>query len=887
MLMAWGGIEEKMRFSIGRVAIWAFVLLLMSSYASAAPPQIPLVIGAGASGAEKFAAEELATHLQHLYPDQQFSVTTSEPSGASHILLGTVQSLPQLAQYVPASSLAKPESFVVSTAREGNAEIGVVAGADPRGALYAVYGLLEKLGYGFYLSYNTEPAPRAGPFQFEGWKLSDAPLFPDRAVLPWHNFLSGSSAWDLPDWQHWMTQIGRMRYNTVMVHCYGNSPIFTFNFRGRTKPVGYFTSTTKGNEWGTQHANDVRRLFGGESFTGPVFGSSIAMVPDDKRSEAAIGLMQQVFGLAHRRGFHISFVLDVETLESNPQELIRELPASARLGSSDFQLANPDTPDGYEYYRAEVSSLFALYPQIDRLVLFFRLEDTPWRDIKSENFPEPWKAQFAAALARNPQLRDDGTSVPMFILSRMIVAYNRVLGELGRTDVKLAGSAFLYHYIPAADYFFPPETGLVVMDQAETIEADGVRELLERIGAHRQVYPVFWANHDGRGYLIRPYTPYANLTTFLRTGNCTGLSIIHWDTRPIDLYFKSLGAQLWEQTADQPLAVTAREMAAHTFGESTRETGGEYLLKWVTDAPRFGRETTDRFITSILKDPAGVVAKCQERLNLLAKIGQGRLVARGRQWVEYYSGLERFVAAFFNSETAYEEAQSLREEGHLDEARQALARSKPEAVIGQFAQLSSLGGITKGEQGLIVSMNLRWLPYITSERQAEGLEPIRLRFEPTFHDPLAMDGGVNTFYFDHARHIWKGLGEKETHLPVFTETSEAPTDDVCSAALRIEGGISFRLGPIMGDNLVPGTYTVHLIFAPQPVIADINLRGSATLLPATDKLIIHHGGTQPVEITRTLEVTQGALQVRISPTFGTAYVCGATLEPQARTVTPK
>ncbi len=180
-------------------------------------------------------------------------------------------------------------------------------------------------------------------------------------------------------------------------------------------------------------------------------------------------------------------------------------------------------------------------------------------------------------------------AVPLFVLSRMIAAFDRVLHELGRADVRLAGSAFWYDFIPAADCFFPPETELVVMDQAETIEAAGVRELLQRYRAHRKLYPVFWANHDGRGYLVRPYTPYANLSSFLRTGNCTGASIIHWNTRPMDLYFKSLEAQLWEKTADQPLATTCREMAAHSFGESAAETGGEYLLKWVTEAPRFAR----------------------------------------------------------------------------------------------------------------------------------------------------------------------------------------------------------------------------------------------------------------------------------------------------------
>jgi hypothetical protein len=864
-----------------RRAAWAAVLWLASSYAAAMEPQVPIVIGAGASEAEKFAAEELLTHLQRLYPDQHFSVATSAPGGTAQILLGTLKSQPALARHVPAAGLAKPESFVVSTATEGDAEIGLVAGADPRGVLYGVYGLLEKLGYGFYLSYNTEPPPQPGPFRFAGWKASDSPLFPDRVVLPWHNFLSGPSAWDLPDWQHWLTQIGRMRYNTVMIHCYGNSPTFTFDFRGQTKPVGYFTSTAKGNEWGSEHVNDVRRLFGCEGLTGPVFGSRVALVPDEERTEAAIGLMRQVFRLAHSRGFHLSFVLDVETIESNPQNLIRQLPASARLGDGEFQLANPDTPDGYEYYRAEISTLLGLYPQIDRLVLFFRFEDMPWRVIKVDNFPESWKTQFAAALQKNPHLRNNETAIPMFVQSKVIAAFGRILRELGRQDVELAGSAFYYDFMPTADFFFPPETGLVVMDQAETIEAAGVQQRLQRIGDHRKLYPVLWANHDGRGYLIRPYTPIANFSSFLRTGNCAGVSIIHWETRPLDVYFKSLEAQLWQQTEDQPLPLTCREMAAHTFGESAAEIGGEYLHKWVTEAPRFGRETTDRFVSGLLKDPSGVAAKCHERLDLLAKIDQKHLADAGRQWIKYYSDLERFVIAFFESQTAWEEAQALREEGRLDKARQVLARSKPEAVIQQFAQLSSMGGVTKGEQGLIVSMNLRWLPYVTSERQAEGLEPIRFRFEPTFHDPLAMDGGVNTFYFDNEQHIWKGLGEKETGLPAFVETPNGPTDEICSSGVKIERGLSFRLGPIMGDNLAPGTYTVHLIFAPQPVFADITLRGSQTLLPAVEKLTIPSGGAQPVQISRTLDVTQGSLRVTISPTFGTAYLCGAILEPVA------
>jgi hypothetical protein len=856
-------------------------IILVPTGCAVAQTQIPVVIGAGASSAEKIAAEELSTHLQRLYPDQRFPVSTSAARGAAHIILGTPKSQPLLERYVPAGQLVKPESFVVTTAKDGNAEVGVVAGADPRGVLYGVYGLLEKLGYGFYMSYNTEPPPRPGPFRFDGWKLTDAPLFPDRAVFPWHNFLSGASAWELSDWQHWMTQIERMRYNTVMVHWYGNSPVFTWSFNGRTKPTGYFTSTAKGREWGTEHVNDVRRLFGGGVFTGPFFGSSVALVPDDQRIQAALSLMQQVFGYAHDRDMHVAFVLDVDTLAANPQELIQTLPASARVGSGNFQLANPDTPEGYEYYRAEISALFGLYPQIDRLVAFLRIEQMPWQGIKMENLPEPWKTQFAAAVEKNPSLRNDRTAIPMFVTSRMIAAFERILRGLGRTDVELAGSAFAYEHLAAADFFFPPQVGLPVMDQAESMEAQGTEEVMQRVGAHRKIYPVFWANHDGRGYMTRPVTPFPNFATFLRQRASTGVSIIMWDTRPIDLYFKSLSAQIWQQTENQPLAVTTREMAAHTFGEAAGESGGEYLLKWVSESPRFGRETTDRYITALLKAPSEVLTKCHERLDLLAKIGQGPLAATGKQWVDYYSGLERFIIGTFESQTAWERAQAARDEGDIEKARRALRESQPESVIEQYAQFSSLGGITRGEQGIIVTLNLRWLPYIVSERQAEGLEPIRYKFEPTFHEALAMDSGVNTFYFDHERHIWKGLGEKETGRPVFVDTPDAPTDAVCSTGLRLERGLAFQLAPMMGDHLVAGAYTVHLFFAPQPAIADINLRGSTAQLPAVEKLKIQPGGTEPVEISRTLDVTQGSLRVAISPTFGTVFVCGAILDPMA------
>ena len=81
-----------------------------------------------------------------------------------------------------------------------------------------------------------------------------------------------------------------MRFNTVMVHAYGNNPMFSFSMNGETKPVGYLANSKMGRDWGTQHLEDVRKMVGaGDYFDGPVFGAKASLVPDAERVAAARG----------------------------------------------------------------------------------------------------------------------------------------------------------------------------------------------------------------------------------------------------------------------------------------------------------------------------------------------------------------------------------------------------------------------------------------------------------------------------------------------------------------------------------------------------------------------------------------------------------------------
>jgi len=848
----------------------AFAILVPLASAVYGQERIPVVSAPGAPAVETFAARELSRYLQRLYPGRSFPIVSALPAGQA-ILVGTRRSRPELRRLVPAERLKQPESFFVAASLKHN--IGIVAGADERGVLYGVYALLERLGCGFYLSYDALPPGRKGPFTFEAWDLADAPLVHDRIVFDWHNFLSSASSWELADWQRYIDQAAKMRFNTLMVHAYGNNPMFQFRYHGETKPVGYLATTERGRDWGTEHVNDVRRILGGEIFQKPVFGSSIATGPEEGRAEAATELMTKVFAHARSRGMHVTFALDVDTESANPQNIIKTLPASARIAGAKFELANPDTSEGYAYYRDQVRQLLETYPQIDRLAVWFRAGHTPWRDLTPKEFPPSWKSEFESAVRGDSVLSQDKGAAGIFAVSKLVSTFGKVLRDLGHPGVELATGSWLLEHVKTWDRLMPPEATIIPLDYLTAFDTEKEQAQIRGLTPGRKLIPIVWAHHDDRAFVGRSYTPYANFASLLEQSHSAGFGIIHWTTRPLDLYFKSLAAQVWEATRNQPLAPACEEMAARSFGESARSTGGAYLLRWITDAPMFGRETTNQFMDAPLTDPEANVAKMQARLALLDKIDAAALTAEAGERLAYFRDYERFMLSFFTSQRYLERARERSAHGANAEALRELARCDPEAVINLYAQAVRHGTASPGEEALLITLNLRWLPYVVSERQALASEPVRIKFGPTQHEPLAQSPGANTFYFDAGRKIWKLMGEKETGAPAF-ELSGGPGDEIARTGLKVEKPLSLRLGPIMGEKLESGAYKVQLLLA-KPVEAgdvEVELRGSPGGEPVKDAV---HG-------VYIVQVTGGALELTLRPLGGTVFVAGVLVTPASR-----
>ena len=870
--------------------VWALIALAAaactSNSAEAKKPQtaseerVEILVFPAASSPEKIAAEELKSYLSKLYPRNRFETRTDALGEAAFtIRLGTPASAPDLAEKVGQEKVAHPESYVVTQATIDGKKTGIILGADPRGVMYGVYGLLEKLGCGFYLTSDSFPEDLPGDFSFKKWDLSDRPLVRNRFVFNWHNFLSGCTGWNYADWESWIIQSQKMGFNTIMVHAYGNNPMFTYTFNGITKEVGYYGTSLKGRDWGRQHINDVRRIPGGEVFDGPEFGAEAALVPDDQRIEAAQSLMKRVFDCAERRGVDVCFALDIDTTSVLLQDMIGTLPESARFRNGRIWLPKPDTEEGAAFYRAQVEALLKLYPEIDMLALWRRNHAAEWGMLKKpEQLPAEWRAGYEAVIRENPEAARLPQAVCSYALNKVVGAFRKALDEMGRQDVRIGMGSWETQYIPALVVFLPEEVTIMPLDSSCMRYRRGfffdVPEAFADLEKGKgRIQPIIWAHHDDGEYLGRPMKSHEDFCDILGKLDARGYGIIHWMKRPLDLHFRNHEKQVWMATRNQACRETCQRAARHWFGDANTETMAGYLHDWWTQAPNFGRVTSDKFFLrgEAIPDPEGTIRACRKRLVTLDEVDLSQMPPEGRSRVAYFQKLEAMIISFCEvHELAFRPAVQALERGNFDEAHRLLESADPVETMRCCSRLSQLDGGDRTEEAIVLSLGTRWLTDYIAARQKAGQEPLRINFAPTYHETLAQGGGRNTFFIDAEGSYWSVRGEKETNGTIVSIGGDA-SDSVRGTGWLIGQPVSIPLSSIVpvGGRFRPGQYEATLLLEGAG-------KGEASLAGDGGSSVVCFNSADDVKVSGSLE-KPGQLRLNLKAVEGKPVLAGVVL----------
>lgn len=848
----------------------------------------------------EFAARELSSYLERIYPDSHFRIKNGKEPVRRGVFIATEQVIGALDENH--KLIGERGGFRIFCSKNKLHLIG----SDPAGVLYAVYALLESEGCNFHLSFEELPQ-KTGPFNLNREPISDNPLSQQRIVFNWHNFLSGCTGWNLEDWESWISQAAKMRFNGIAVHAYGNNPMFNFSYNGQEKPAGFIANTARGRDWGTEHVNDVRRLIGGEIFRDSIWGADISKVLEKDVKTETVKLMKKVFECADRHAMDVYFAFDLSTPSANPSGLTSLLPQEAKIISQNGEIfANPDTKEGYAYYRSQIRWLLENYPQIDVLAPWVRMGDiTPdGNALSPEKMPDDWSIEYNQLMASRADSLDHPFSEGVFFLSKILRAYKCALSELGRGDIKLATGTWNWDSFMVFDKIIDPEVMFIPIDWSINFDFPETKAKLRQIAPGRTLIPVIWPHHDDYAYIGSPQVPYDHFQQKLDSCSAEGFGIIHWTTRPLDLYFTSISKQVWEKTQDYNHQTATREMSRTQFG--LREPILEnYLDLWLREGPKFGRETYDYFYDNHAPDwlpehyHLDKLQECSQELNrshlrlkLLNKIHPGSLPEKGQYWYAYYKGMEEFFILFFESQSALINSQEAYLAGNPEKA-EALSRDFKELeAVRKYAEFIQNGGLNKGEEATLISLNLRWLPDFQNMRQVLGLSPLLINFHPTSLEPLAQVPGNFTFYYakDSAEPsycigevagnwtAWKHLADK----PVHSEErllSGIESDSIIELKIRPMREITLSQSREESNQFSPGIYRVKCLFqaskSGQSSKFKLRLTGGADSI---EEEIVLNGNMEPVVKEIQLQLGKENILLRLEPMEGKASICGIEIQ---------
>jgi hypothetical protein len=203
-----------------------------------------------------------------------------------------------------------------------------------------------------------------------------SPAFEIRGTLPWHNFLSGPTAWNERDYEAYLDELAARGLNFVGFHCYTGGaeryapyvePMIRVRYGGVLPEAGFDTSLTarwgyrpmpvKEFGWGTDRLFGMRGAFGADC--------AVKARSTEDRYRRAQSLMRRVLAMAHTRGIRMAMGFEFGV---HPPELASIVPPDSRIPGA--MLPDPTHPANLEILRATVDDLLDAYPGIDWIWLW-------------------------------------------------------------------------------------------------------------------------------------------------------------------------------------------------------------------------------------------------------------------------------------------------------------------------------------------------------------------------------------------------------------------------------------------------------------------------------------------------------------------------------------
>ena len=360
-----------------------------------------------------------------------------------------------------------------------------------------------------------------------------------RGTLPWHNFLSGPTAWDDNDYEKYFDQMKDLGLNYVTFHCYTGGaeryapyvePLIRMEFRNVVPEAMLDTSLTA--RWGyrplpiSEFAFGTSKLFSNNQGV-DAFGARCATTARNnvERYQLAQKQMQRVIEMAHRRGIQVGLGFEFGI---HPLEFWSIVPPGAYIRGAG--IPDPTHPASIEILHNTLDNLFQNYPNLDWIWLWLH-EHTMY--VGQPEFSPQLKALMEQHRALFKESGGDPiTFTGVWSLAYIQAAYDYIKRKSPKTGIAISGWGGgnqltgvllgLNKILPKDIVFSCLNPGMGISPQAS---------FMAEIAKERPVWAIPWLEGDSSLWHLQPRAAdMLQQVKLAQSQKLDGVLAIHWRT---------------------------------------------------------------------------------------------------------------------------------------------------------------------------------------------------------------------------------------------------------------------------------------------------------------------------------------------------------------------
>jgi len=374
------------------------LLFIVSASLSAAEHQVTIVSAQNAPSQEQSAARVIRELAERIC---QSACTTSHsiPPQGDVILVGTPETNPAVKAVVGDDwPKLSEQGHALKSVSWKNRRALVVGGGSPLATLWAAHELAYQHGVRTMLFGDVDP-PDPQELRLTGFQLILEPTQPTRAVRVLDPLVTGTEFWSEAEHSKLLEQLGKLKFNAVIVSPYSWQPFETYEFGGIKKSS---MATNFGLPLTVEPTDAGRVVFkGAKAFENP----TVELKNDRTRGENGVLLLNSIFHRAHELG--MTTIIETRPLDV-PAEFASVVPQSAFDTPRDLSLTvSQQTQPLIDFQVTRWQAARKQQSQLDVLSL----------DVAHENRLEPALRSHAQHVRSLPEMKDDATWLPSFRVS--------------------------------------------------------------------------------------------------------------------------------------------------------------------------------------------------------------------------------------------------------------------------------------------------------------------------------------------------------------------------------------------------------------------------------------------------------------------------------------